>query len=60
MKRLLRPKKGRRLGGVCLAIANYFDIDVTIVRIVFVFLAMPGGVPGVLPYILLWILIPEQ
>jgi phage shock protein C len=60
MKQLLRPKSGRKLAGVCLALANYFSIDVTLVRIVFVFLLLPGGFPGLLPYALLWILIPEE
>lgn len=60
MKRLVRPKIGRKIAGVCLALANYFSIDVTIIRIVFVFLLLPGGFPGFLPYVLLWILIPEE
>lgn len=60
MNKLIRPKAGRKLGGVCLALANYFGIDVTIVRIIFVILALPGGLPGVIPYIILWILIPEE
>lgn len=60
MKRLVRPKVGRKLGGVCAAIANYFSVDVTIVRIIFVFLALPGGAPGVIPYLILWLVIPGE
>ncbi|MBW7955489.1 PspC domain-containing protein [Patescibacteria group bacterium] len=60
MKRLVRPKKGRQVGGVALAIANYLNIDVTIVRIVWIFLLIPGGLPGLLPYLILWIAIPEE
>lgn len=60
MKKLIRPVTGKKVGGVCAAIANYFEIDVTLVRIVFVFLALPGGLPGILPYLLLWIVIPSQ
>ncbi len=60
MKKLMRPRAGKKIGGVCAAIANYFEIDVTLVRIVFVFLALPGGFPGILPYLLLWIVIPSQ
>lgn len=59
-KRLIRPKKGRVLGGVCLALANYFNIDVTIVRLIWIFLLLPGGLPGFLPYIILWIAIPDE
>lgn len=60
VKRLLRPKKGRKIAGVCLALAHYFTIDVTVVRIIFIFLALPGGLPGILPYLILWIAIPEE
>lgn len=60
MKRLLRPRKGRKLAGVCIGISQYLDIDVTIVRIFWVFLLLPGGAPGLIPYILFWILTPEE
>jgi phage shock protein C len=59
-KRLRRPKSGRALAGVCAAFANYLDIDVTIVRLFWVFLLLPGGIPGLLPYIICWIVIPEE
>ena len=59
-KRLLRPKKGRKIAGVCLAFANYFDIDVTLVRLVWLFLLLPGGFPGLIPYIVCWIVIPSE
>jgi len=60
MKKLIRPKSGRKIAGVCMALANYFSIDVTLVRIIFVFLLLPGGFPGLLPYVLLWVLIPQE
>ena len=60
MKRLVRPRLGRKIGGVCLALANYFSVDVTLVRIIFIFLLLPGGLPGLFPYLILWILIPEE
>lgn len=60
MKRLIRPKSGRKIGGVCLGIANYLGIDVTIVRVVFVFLVLPGGAPGLIPYLILWFVIPGE
>ena len=59
-KRLMRPKKGRMIAGVALAIANYFKIDVTIVRLIWVFLLLPGGLPGIIPYVICWIIIPEE
>jgi len=59
-KRLVRPKKGRKIAGVCLAFANYFDIDVTLIRLIFIFLLLPGGFPGLLPYFLCWLIIPSE
>ena len=59
-KRLIRLKKGRMIAGVALAIANYFKIDVTIVRLIWVFLLLPGGLPGIIPYVICWIIIPEE
>jgi phage shock protein C len=59
-KKLIRPKKGRMLAGVCAGIANYLDVDVTLVRLVGVFLLIPGGLPGLLPYIICWVVIPSE
>ncbi len=58
-KRLLRPRDGRKIAGVCLAFANYFDVDVAIVRILWVAAAF-CGLLGVVAYIAGWIVIPEQ
>jgi len=60
MKRIVRPKQGRMIGGVAAAFANYFNIDVTLVRIIWVLLLLPGGLPGLLPYIICWIIIPAE
>lgn len=60
MKKLVRPRKGRRFAGVAIGLANYFNVDVTVVRLIWVFLFIPGGVPGLLPYFLCWLVIPEE
>lgn len=60
VKKLIRPKKGRRVAGVALAFANYFNLDVTLVRLIWVFLLIPGGFPGLIPYLLCWLVIPEE
>jgi phage shock protein C len=60
VKRLYRPNSGRMLAGVCLGLANYFNIDVTIVRVIWILLLLPGGLPGLLPYIILWVLMPSE
>lgn len=48
------------IAGVCGGIAEYFDIDATIVRLVAVLLLLPGGVPGLLPYVVMWIVVPSK
>jgi len=58
-KKLYRSEN-RMIAGVCAGIAEYFNIDPTIVRIIFVLLLLPGGLPGFLPYVLLWIVIPNK
>lgn len=60
MNKLVRPKKGRKIAGVALAFSNYFNIDVVLVRLVWVFLLIPGGLPGLIPYIICWIVIPSE
>lgn len=60
MKKLVRPKNGRMVAGVCLAVANYFKIDVTVIRLIWVLLLLPGGIPGLLPYVVCWIFIPQE
>ncbi len=59
-KRLYRPRKGRKLAGVAAGIAEYLHVDVTIVRLVWVLLLLPGGAPGLIPYLICWIVIPDE
>lgn len=59
-KKLVRPRADRKIAGVCAGLAQYFGIDVTVVRIIFVFLLLPGGVPGFVPYLILWALMPDE
>lgn len=60
MKKLYRSKTDRKIAGVCGGLGQYFDIDPTLIRVAFVLLALPGGLPGVLPYFILWVVIPEE
>lgn len=57
---LERPKKGRMIAGVAAGLANYFHVDVIFVRLIWLMLLLPGGLPGLIPYLLLWILIPSE
>lgn len=46
------------IAGVCGGLAQYFNVDPVIIRIIAVILLLPGGFPGLLPYIILWIVVP--
>lgn len=58
-KKLHRSRKDRMIAGVCGGIAEYFDVDPVIIRLIAVVLLLPGGLPGLLPYLILWIVVPE-
>jgi phage shock protein PspC (stress-responsive transcriptional regulator) len=60
IKKLRRPRKGRKVAGVCMGLANYFEMDIVLVRLFWILLLIPGGAPGILPYIICWIVIPEE
>jgi phage shock protein C len=58
IKKLYRSKD-RKIAGVCSGIAEYFNMDPTIIRILFVVLAFAWGF-GIIAYIAGWIMIPEK
>jgi phage shock protein C len=58
-RRLMRPRGGRKIAGVCLAFADYFDLDVTLVRVVWLLCAL-FGLSGVIAYVAAWIIVPEE
>lgn len=57
-KRLYRDTENAILGGVCQGIANFFNIDVVIIRAIFVIILLFGGF-GFPLYVILWIIIPK-
>lgn len=57
-RRMFRDPDNRIIGGVCSGLAAYWRIDPTIVRLIFVILAI-FGMAGVLIYLILWIVLPE-
>ena len=58
-EKLFRSRKDRVIGGICGGLAEYFGIDPIIIRIIFVVLVIGKGV-GVLAYIILWVVLPEE
>jgi phage shock protein PspC (stress-responsive transcriptional regulator) len=57
-KRLFRARFNKILGGVCTGLAEYFNIDPVLVRVLWVVFTLMGGA-GLLAYIVCWIIIPE-
>ena len=60
VKKILRPRTGRMLAGVCAAIANYYNMDATVIRIIYVLLTLFTAFGGLLVYFILMLLIPEE
>ena len=58
-KKLYRSKKDCVIGGVCGGIAEYFDVDPTLIRLLAVFVFFLGG-SGIIAYIIGWIIIPQN
>ena len=59
MKRLTLDKQNKKIAGVCAGIANYLEVDVTVVRILFL-IALLCGSFGFWAYIIVWALAPVQ
>ncbi|MBN1601878.1 MAG: PspC domain-containing protein [Chitinispirillaceae bacterium] len=61
MKKIYRLKEGKKIAGICAGIADMYNFDVTIVRIVVIFLTVLTQIfPGVIAYLAGWYLIPER
>ena len=58
-RRLYRSRTNRSIAGVCGGLGEYFKVDPTLIRILFVLFALAGG-PGLLAYIILWLVMPEE
>jgi len=58
-RKLYRSRTDRKLAGVCGGLAQYFNADPTLIRVLFVVLALLGG-PGLVIYLVLWIIVPEE
>ena len=57
--KLYRSTSDKMLGGVAGGLAEYFDIDPTIVRVLFIVVTLFGG-GGILAYVILWIVVPQK
>jgi phage shock protein C len=62
IRRLARSTTDRKIAGVCGGLAEYFDLDPTVVRVVWAILAVvPGGIVlGIVAYVVAWFIMPSQ
>ena len=60
--RVVRPRAGRKIGGVCAGLAKYYDVDPTFVRVLSVVLSIyPGAIIlGLIAYAIAWFIIPSE
>jgi phage shock protein C len=58
-KKLNRSRKNRVIAGICGGLAEYFDIDLIIVRLITLILVLSFGA-GLIAYIIAWIVVPEE
>jgi phage shock protein PspC (stress-responsive transcriptional regulator) len=56
-RRLVRSSTDKKIGGVCGGLADYFDLDPTIIRVVWLLAFLCAGA-GLLAYVILWIALP--
>src|SRR5580704_2990870 len=56
-KRLMRSSTDKKVAGVCAGLADYFDMDPTIIRVIWLLCVVCGGV-GLLAYLILWVVLP--
>jgi phage shock protein C len=60
-KRLMRPRANRKIAGVCAGLAEYFDLDVTLVRVLWLVITIFSAVVfGTVGYIVAWIVMPDE
>jgi len=55
----LRRQNGM-IGGVCGGLGAFFSISPGWFRLLFLILLLPGGLPGLVPYVILWIVVPRK
>ncbi|MDI3339152.1 MAG: PspC domain-containing protein [Sphaerobacter sp.] len=57
---LYRSRKHRMIAGVAGGLAERFGVPVWLMRTLWLLLLLPGGLPGLVPYAILWVLVPIE
>jgi phage shock protein PspC (stress-responsive transcriptional regulator) len=60
MKKLYLSDTNKKIGGVCGGLGEYFDIDPTFVRVIFILAALMSLGLGIIGYLLMWMIIPRK
>jgi phage shock protein C len=60
MNKLYRSKKNRIIAGVCGGIGEYFKVDPTLIRLLWLLISIVGAGSGIVAYIIAWIIIPKE
>jgi phage shock protein C len=58
-RKLYRSRSNRQIAGVCGGLAEYFNMDATLLRVLFIVLAVLGG-SGIVLYLAMWIIVPRE
>ncbi len=59
-KVLRRSRHNRMIAGICGGLAEFFGINAFWFRLAFLIAMIPGGIPGILIYLILWVIIPNE
>ena len=59
-RRLRRSRRHRVIAGVAGGMAEYFRLPVALVRCLWLLALLPGGIPGLVPYLICWLVIPSE
>ncbi|HSQ38786.1 MAG TPA: PspC domain-containing protein [Anaerolineales bacterium] len=57
---LRRSKSNRMIAGVCGGLSEFFGISSFWIRLAFLIALIPGGVPGILAYAIIWMIVPSE
>ncbi len=57
---LRRSKDNRIIAGVCGGLSEFFGIGAFWFRLAFFLLLLPGGLPGLIPYLIFWLIVPNE
>jgi phage shock protein C len=58
-RKLYRSRNQRMLAGICGGLAEYFNVDATLIRVLFLVLAVFGGT-GLVIYVVMWLIVPDE